>query len=257
MQAEEISIAPITGCINLEAILQRDKFAFVSGDEYFLSDKLNAARDDLWHEWDYLELDNYLKNNGRFRYRRFANYYFNPSKDELLDFPATTYYQSKDLNSYAGGIHRKIAHLKSSTLSNPFLLELIKFNFQKLPISHEKMKQSWFVDVHQFRIISTPSEVGEPTPEGIHRDENDYIAMHLVKRKNTKGGINTIYDNDKNFLESSLLLNPMDSVIICDNDVMHGVSSITPVDPTQPAIRDILLIGYLYDPSLLPPTFDQ
>jgi hypothetical protein len=95
--------------------------------------------------------------------------------------------------------------------------------------------------------------MGEPTPEGIHHDENDFICMHLVKRQNSLGGINTVYDNDRSPLKSSTLNNPMDSVIIWDPRAMHSVSPITPRDPEQLAVRDMLLIGYTYQPELQRP----
>ena len=53
-------------------------------------------------------------------------------------------------------------------------------------------EQSWHVDVHQIRIIATANEEGEPTPEGIHHDENDFICMHLANRQNIVGGATTI-----------------------------------------------------------------
>ena len=96
------------------------------------------------------------------------------------------------LNSYASGIQRNLAHLKGSTLTNPFLHALIKFNFRYFPLDSAMAEQSWHVDVHQIRIIATANEEGEPTPEGIHHDENDFICMHLANRQNIVGGATTI-----------------------------------------------------------------
>ncbi len=77
--------------------------------------------------------------------------------------------------------------------------------------------------------------------------------MHLANRQNTLGGVNTIYDNNRSPIESCTLVDPMDSIIMWDPCVMHGVSPIHPHSPTEPAIRDMLLIGYTYEPSLVRP----
>jgi len=225
-------------------------YLMMLADDFSISSALTDAKQRLWSDWNDLEPDNYLKNNARFRVRRFANFYFLPNTQEIQPLPHTTYFQESKINRYAGGIQRKLAHLKESTLTNPFLHELIKFNFQHFPVDNEMAEQSWTVDVHQIRTVATPDEVGEPTPEGIHHDENDFICMHLANRQNTIGGVNTIYDMSRRPLESFTLHNPMDSVIMWDPRVMHAVSPIRPQDPDKQAVRDMLLIGYNYAPNL-------
>jgi hypothetical protein len=230
--------------------LLTNSYVIMSSDDFSINPTLIEAKQELWSEWNDLLPDNYLKNNGHFRFRRFANFYFQPDIQEILPLPHIPYFQEKKLNSYAGGLQREFAQLKESTLENPFLHELIKFNFRQFPLDDGMTEEVWHVDVHLIRIVASPDEVGEPTPEGIHHDENDFICMHLAKRQNTTGGINTIYTNDRSPLQSSTLNNPMDSVIIWDPRVMHGVSPIMPQDPTQLAVRDMLLIGYNYRPEL-------
>lgn len=189
--------------------------------------------------------------------RRFANFYFRPNTQEIQPLPHTVYFQDEMLNHYAGGIERNLAQLKSLTLTNPFLHALIRFNFSYFPLDSVMAEQPWHVDVHQIRIIATSEEEGEPTPEGIHHDENDFICMHLANRRNIMGGVNTVYNNDSMPLASCTLNNPMDSVMIWDPRAMHGVSSVQPQDPAQSATRDMLLIGYNYAPDLQRPVNSQ
>jgi len=75
----------------------------------------------------------------------------------------------------------------------------------------------------------------------------------LIGRQNAKSGANTVYDNDSNPLETCTLLQPMDSIIVWDPHVMHGVSPIKPENPSESAIRDVLVIGYNYCPDLKRP----
>ena len=234
--------------------LQEKKYATILAGEFSVAPQLTDARQRLWADWNDLPPDNYLKDGASFRLRRFAYFYFLPSTGEVRPFPPTPYFQARELNSYAGGIQRKFSHLHDSTLTNQFLYALIRFNFQQFPVSKEMAQQPWKLDVHQIRIVATPGEAGEPTPEGIHHDENDFVCMHLANRQNTVGGVNTIYDNNRRALISCTLHEPMDSLIVWDPHVMHGVSSIQPQHLDEQAVRDILLIGYSYDQDLKPPT---
>ena len=67
------------------------------------------------------------------------------------------------------------------------------------------------------------------------------------------GGINGIYDNDRKPLAICTLRQPMDSVLVWDPHVMHGVTPIWPANPREQGIRDVLVIGYNYRPNLQRP----
>ena len=154
------------------------------------------------------------------------------------------YFQSEDINEYAGGVERRFAPLSEKTFQNSFLLALIKANFRQFPIDDNRKKLSWIVDVHQVRILGRLEELGEATPEGIHHDGEEFISVHLIKRENVKGGLSGIYDNDRKLIESLTLKDPLDSILMWDPFVMHGVSLIKPENPDYGAIRDTLLFGY-------------
>jgi hypothetical protein len=238
---------------NIGPVLQDNKYATISATQYSFIPELIESKQALWADWDDLEPDNYLKNGATFRLRRFAYFYFLPSCTDIQPLKQTHYFQASELNSYAGGIQRHLAYLKDSTLNNQFLHELINMNFKQFPLSGEMANNSWKVDIHQIRILASADEVGEPTPEGIHHDENEFVVMHLIKRHNILDGINTIYNNDKQPLESVTLNQPMDSLVVWDPHVMHGVSAIRPDNENEIAFRDILLIGYTYAPDLSRP----
>ncbi|MCH7514047.1 MAG: 2OG-Fe dioxygenase family protein, partial [Bacteroidetes bacterium] len=44
---------------------------------------------------------------------------------------------------------------------------------------------------------------------------------------------------------------PMDSIMVWDPHVMHGVTPIRPENPNEPAIRDVMVIGYNFRPGLM------
>ncbi len=241
---------------NICTLLKENKYVSISANEYSFNPQLLQSKQHFWSDWDDLKPDNYLKNNASFRLRRFAYFYFQPSKEEILPLKQTTYFQSTELNSYAGGIQRHLSHLKDSTLKNEFLHELIRMNFKQFPMSEKMANNTWKIDIHQIRIIASAEEAGEPTPEGIHHDENEFGAMHLIGRHNVINGVSTIYNNAQTPLESITLNQPMDSLIIWDPHVMHSVSAILPDNTNEKAFRDILLIGYSYAPDLKRPAIN-
>ena len=234
--------------------LKIKKYVIVPNKEFIIPKHLNTDKKRFMKDWKKLGKDNYLKNGGSFRYRRFRYFYFLPVSGKILPYAPSSYYQPAEINKYAGSIDRKFDSLKNKTINNPFLKELIQFDFQQLPVSQTEKSDPWMVDIHQIRTVATAVESGEPTPEGIHHDENDFVWTHLIKRKNIIGGASGIYSNDQKLLTSCTLHKNMDSIVLWDPKVMHGVTSMRPKDPTKNAIRDVLLICFTHCPGLQPPT---
>ncbi len=234
--------------------LHAAKFALISADQFSIAPELAVDQEHLWTDWEHLEPDDHLKDRAHFRLRRFGLFYLLPSTEELLPLRPAPYFQSAGINTYAGGVERRFAPLLHATLTNQFLHELIKCDFRQFPVDAQMAHHAWEIDVHQFRIIATQHEQGEPTPEGIHHDGDDFNAIHLIRRHNATGGINTVYDNDRSPLASTTLCQPMDSVLVWDPYVMHGVTPIHPRAPAESAIRDVLVIGYNHRPNLKRPS---
>ena len=96
--------------------------------------------------------------------------------------------------------------------------------------------------MHQFRILARPDAPGMPTPEGQHRDGVDWVLVMLVRRRNVASGVTSICTLDHRPLGAFTLTDPMDAVFVDDRRILHGVTPITPIDPTQPAYRDVLVV---------------
>ncbi|TDF41788.1 hypothetical protein EYS14_02785 [Alteromonadaceae bacterium M269] len=234
--------------------LRLKKYAGVRADDYVIPSNYIEAKNQFWRDWQSLEPDHYLKGNSSFRYRRFCYFYYHPEDDELAAFANTPYYQPAELNSYVGGIFRHFSPMQRQTLDNRFLHDLIRVMFKQFPLTSEMRSHPWKLDVHQVRIVGSAKEKGEPTPEGIHHDENDFVSMHLVNRQNAIGGISGVYNTDKQPIDSITLTEPMDSLLVWDQHVMHAVSPIHPLNPDAEAIRDVLIIGYSHEPLLQHPS---
>ncbi len=236
-------------------LLDVQKFVRIPSDKMIIDKGLWEDYEAFKKDWEDLPLDNYLQNNSKFRYRRFNYFYYHPSKDILQVMEKVPFFQPAEDNEYAGGINREFPPLKKRTIENKFMLELIKFSFAQTPDAKKKelLDSPWKVEVHLVRVIASAEELGEPTPEGIHRDGGESGFVYLMNRQNAKGGESAVYDNDKNLITRFTLTKPMDTMIFLDPDVMHSVSPIHPIDPTQPAIRDVFLFGFFHEPTLKRP----
>jgi hypothetical protein len=225
-------------------------FSKIAGGEWIVPPGLAQDRERLRGDWDALEPDRYLKNGATFRHRRYGRYYWSPANDVLHSLPNETYFQPEEQNSYAGGIVREFASLPEESTKNPFLLQLIRCCFEQLPIEEDRRKQTWEVRVHQIRILATPREVGEPAPEGIHQDGTDFLTLHLMGRENVVGAQSTIYDLERRPLFSYTMTDVMDSFILEDPRIIHGVTAVRPADGSSLAKRDLLGIDFIFNPTL-------
>jgi hypothetical protein len=103
---------------------------------------------------------------------------------------------------------------------------------------------AWHVETHQFRIEARQGKRGLPTPEGLHRDGVDWVMVLLVARENIAEGVTTIYDLNEQPLGSFTLIAPLDTALVDDSLVYHGVTAVEPIDPDRPAYRDVLVITF-------------
>jgi hypothetical protein len=207
----------------------------------------------LGQDWDHLEPDRYLKNGAKFRLRRYGRYFWEPAGDALKALPNEPYFQPQDENAYAGGIERSFAPLLPEALDNPFLHALVRSTFACLPVASNRQGKTWEVRIHQIRIVAAPGEPGLPAPEGIHQDGTDFLTLHLVRRHNIVGGESTIYDLGRNPIASHTMREPLDSFILEDPRIMHGVTPVHAADGVRPGVRDLLGVDFIYSPGLSRP----
>jgi Uncharacterized protein conserved in bacteria len=85
---------------------------------------------------------------------------------------------------------------------------------------------------------------GHPTPEGVHRDGVDFVLVLLVNRENISSGTTTVFDLKGQPLGSFTLTDPFDAALVDDHRVAHGVTPVAPLDPAQPAHRDVLVVTF-------------
>ncbi len=194
--------------------------------------------------WDDLGVDTYMADGARYRRRRFAA--FRATPDAITRKQHQPHYQSRDYNPLNGGIERWFEPVTETIASHPALGTILRTSqalFDRMTPA-DLRPPAWHVEIHQFRIEARPGEEGLPTPEGMHRDGVDWVLVLMVRRENVASGETTIYDLVKRPLGSFTLTAPLNSALVDDSRVYHGVTAVMPLDPARPAYRDVLVVTF-------------
>jgi hypothetical protein len=189
--------------------------------------------------WNDLGLDTFMADGGRYRRRRFAA--FSALPGEVTRKPHQPHWQSRDYNALNGGVQRWFEPVTDAIADHPVTQGVIAAGLDLFG------NGPWHVELHQFRIEARAGEAGQPTPEGAHRDGVDWVIVVLVDRRNVDSGVTDIYAPDGTSLGAFTLTAPGDAVFLDDHRVLHGVTAIRPLDPTRPAVRDVLVATFRQD----------
>jgi hypothetical protein len=227
-------------------------FAWIPGSAWSIPPEIVGHWRRLGEDWDRLEPDRFLAHGARFRLRRYGRYSWSPAADRLSPLAHEAYFQPADENPYAGGVARDFAPLLPDTVHNPFLLALVRSTFTCLPVTAGDRERTWEVRVHQIRIVASPEEPGLPAPEGIHQDGTDFLTLHLVRRRNVVGAESTIYDLERRPIGRYTMREELDSFILEDPRVLHGVTPVHSADGRTPGCRDLLGLDFLRGPGPRP-----
>jgi hypothetical protein len=193
--------------------------------------------------WQHLAVDRYLDDQARYRRRRHAVYAAG-ADGPIVREAHQPHYQSQEYNALFGGIARWFEPVAPEIGAGPSLLTILSFCrglFGDLAPSVRR----WRMEVHQFRIEARRDRPGQPTPEGVHRDGVDFVLVLLIRRQNIASGTTTIHDSTGRQLGGFTLTDPFDAAIVDDARVAHGVTPVTPLDPDEPAYRDVLVVTFL------------
>ena len=240
------------------ARLGHQGFAFVDGTAMraLLGEAALADWDGFARSWEDLGPDRFMADGGTYRKRRYAC--LRATRDGLHLKPPKPHYQTLANNPLNGGVERVFAPVGAHIAlhaANRAAIETCRRIFEDAdPVARRavpagRQPRSWHVEMHQFRIEARPDATGRPTPEGLHRDGVDWVLVLMIRRANVEGGITTIADGARRPLVEASLSEPFDASLVDDHRVFHGVSGVTPLDPSRPAWRDVLVLTFRAEPS--------
>lgn len=202
----------------------------------------DAELRDFAESWRRLETDGFMRDGGRYRLRRLANFLAIPGEHGHRRGLHRPHFQATVHNSLNGGVDRWFAPVEDETVANPFCQGLLDLGREVADRLHPNTR--WFVEMHQFRVQAQPGSPGHPTPEGVHHDGTDVVLIAMLARTNLKGGETRVTDDEGNELARFTLDGLLDLVIVDDRRVMHGVTPVEPADEALPSSRDVLVLTW-------------
>jgi len=212
------------------ALLRPDDVALLAGCSLLDLDALVPS-------WDRLELDEYLKDGGRYRRRRHSC--FIDGGDSLTQTPHRAHWQPVEYNALHGGMHRLFAPMEAATIAHPAWERLLRA--LGAACSAVTPAHPWFVEAHQFR-IDTADGIGRPTPEGAHRDGVNFVAVILIGRHGIKGGETRVFDADGPSGQRFTMTEPWTLLLLDDAAVIHESTPIQPLG--EHGYRDTLVLTW-------------
>ena len=197
--------------------------------------------------WNRLEVDAFMADGGRYRRRRIANFTARAGVPGHLRGPHRPHYQAVVHNKLNGGVDRWFAPVEEAVAASPIVQGLLGLG--RGVADALRPGQDWFVEMHQFRIEAEAGAPGYPTPEGTHHDGVDVVLIAMLARTNLAGGETLVTDDDGRTLARFTLLDPLDTALVDDVRVMHGVTPVQPADPARPSCRDVLVLTWKRGPA--------
>jgi hypothetical protein len=205
-----------------------------------------AALEELLTYGKMLETDKYLKHGACFRFRANCDYlYWDRCKEVMFrDLPNVPFCQSAEINPYLGGVARLYPKYPDYIVANKIIKICVREVFGMLQLEAIDRFRPWHVGTEIVRIDATSSVHGLPTPEGIHRDGDRFLAIMLLSRENVSGGESIIYDNSKIEMSRFTLRHPLDGVVFDDANTFHSVTPISCLAASGRASRLILGMSF-------------
>lgn len=226
----------LTPRLELPAALRTSGFAVLGATDVCALSGLELASLQAWTpSWNQLPPDVYLRDGGRYRYRRHSCFVVD---GEVVSQAAhRAHWQPLAYNALHGGMQRHFEAMDPAIACGAPWQALLRWLGRVG--SDLKGAQRWFIEAHQFR-IDTADGIGRPTPEGAHRDGVDLVAVFLVARHAIKGGETRVFDAAGPQGQRFTLTEPWSVLLLDDERVIHES---TPIQPLETGgYRDTLVV---------------
>lgn len=191
------------------------------------------------YSWDGLPRDAYLRDGGRYRYRRHSCFIQDLAASTLEQTPHRAHWQPTSYNALHGGMERWFEPIAPAITGAPAWRRLIG-RLGEL-FATVRPAERWYIEAHQFR-IDTAEGIGRPTPEGAHRDGVDFVAVILVARHDIRGGETHVFEAHGSAGVRFTMTEPWSALLLDDERVIHETTPIQSDD--RSGVRDTLVLTY-------------
>lgn len=189
--------------------------------------------------WEDLVPDTYAAAAGTRRLRRYGHFLLD-RQGRITALTHEVFSQPQDTNPLYVDVERHFDPLTDAFAADPVLAALLRLLAGAAASLDDP--DGWSAKVHPFRVVASPGQAGEPTPEGRHRDGVTLVSSLLVGRRNAHGGQSAVFHPDGRPLLTTTLSAPGALLLGDDRRTWHGVTPVRPADPScGPAVRDVLV----------------
>jgi hypothetical protein len=192
--------------------------------------------------WDELAPDRYAADLGTQRLRRYGHFAYKSADGAIRLLMHESFVQPEDSNPLYIGTDRRFEPLTDAFAADPLLRAMLALLGHFATALDDAAE--WSAKVTPFRVMASMAAEGQPAPEGMHRDGVTLVTSLLVGRRNAAGGESTVVDMTGKTLLTTTLREPGTLLLGDDRKTLHDVSPIRPVDPTDTARRDVLVITF-------------
>jgi len=247
-------------------LMNNKGYCFIKGDE-MIKDIEYYANDFINYKPWYSRLGN--DTNLNFRKRGYSRFAIEYNESRLIKLESKIFAIPSNENLLLKNKGRKFDEIEDDFIHHKLIHLLIWRLFDSLPINNNDRENNiWHVGLHAIRIISKYNEIeGLPTPEGIHQDGAQYVAIIFINKNNVnptsaKNGIYNLnaikgpsnqltssehdYNNNECKLFECILSNTFDTILINDRMVTHDATPIIPNNINEIATRDMLIITFMH-----------
>jgi len=172
--------------------------------------------------------------DGLYRLRRYSS--IKLSEKGIQHLASHEFVQSQDINHFQGGVARQFEELEEHIINSDALLEMCEIFKQANNLSDQQV-----IDIHQMRITAIYEQT-KVSPEGIHQDGFDHIAMIAIDRQNISGGELLIYNSNQ---ESPFLHKVLDSgevALLDDHRLWHNATPIALLNKSEEGHMDVFVL---------------
>ncbi|KAI8821180.1 2OG-Fe dioxygenase-domain-containing protein [Fimicolochytrium jonesii] len=225
--------------------------------------EIDAELRTLEHEMDLLPKDRWVPGN----WSRFRSYsravvlpwekpmrvrYLPPYLDENGDEQVP--YNQGMFNADCNNVRRWYKPVTEPVRNLRLLNRMILSDVALCDWNEDELRHPILVGIHFVKTAPTPDwPVGINTPNALHQDGHKFSVVHMVRRRNAKGGENIVaapqYQDchpstipQEDVIATFTLEEPLDSFAVYDDKCTHYAGAVLQDDPSQSTERSVFIL---------------